>query len=93
MPADLPQELDEEFGSELWVGSFEFCRQRHPHLPGSVEDSRPDGLAKSAQCFTGGLNVEVPRWYRLGLYGDPVSGTTCFIEGEHVFEGSSAGAR
>ena len=91
MPADLPQELDEEFRGELCIRSFEFCRQRHSHLLRSVNDSWSDGLAERAECCTGGDNVQRPRWHRLGLDSDPVLRTTWLIEGEHSVESPSRG--
>src|SRR5580698_7300588 len=91
MPADLPQELYEDFRGELCTGSVEFCGQRHPHLLGGVNESRADGLAECAQCSTGRGNVERPRWHGLGLDADPVSGTTRLIEEEHLVEGPSGG--
>jgi hypothetical protein len=77
----LPQERDEEFRGELRVRSVEFCRQRHRHLLGGVKDSGPDRFGERAQRFAGGLNVQHPLRYRLGLDGNPASGTTWLIEG------------
>ena len=52
MPADLPQERDEEFRGELCIQSFDICRQRHPiflaapRIPGLM--ALPSVLSASA---------------------------------------------
>ena len=59
VPADIPDDLDDELSREFDVWIVELWRKLHPQFSGLFDQTRPGGLAKAAQSFAHDLGSTV----------------------------------
>src|SRR5512140_3628892 len=88
VPADIPDDLDDEFSREFNVWIVELWRELHPQFSCLFDQPRSCLLAKTAQSFAHDLGVHGPLGHWLSLEIGPDIGATRLFSGEHMVEGA-----